>query len=137
MALLPLTPQVEKQEEGQATERRMLPQVGNTGGPRLSDECFRLADIAEPPNMGRIYEDSLLAAFFKDQMDAVGKATGLPTVTRNPKGEAQGVSLTGWMAMLGMTAMIVVVFYGLFAAYKRMRGVPDHDYTLVVKSQPK
>ena len=56
---------------------------------------------------------------------------------RNRQGEAQGVSLTGWMAMLGMTAMIVLIFYGLFAGYKRMRGVPDKDYTLVVKSQPK
>ncbi len=49
-------------------------------------------------------------------------------------GAAQGVSLTGWVAMLGMAAMVLLIAYGGFVAYKRLRGIPDKDYTLVVKS---
>jgi hypothetical protein len=36
--------------------------------------------------------------------------------------------------MLGMAAMVVVIAYGAFVLYKRVRGIPDKDYTLVVKS---
>lgn len=42
--------------------------------------------------------------------------------------------MTGWVAMLGMAAMVLLIAYGGFVAYKRLRGIPDKDYTLVVKS---
>lgn len=110
-------------------EELAAPAVG-----KLSDKCFVLADIAEPPNMKKAFESSLSFALLKDQLEKIEGATGLQTVTRDKRGEAQGVSLTGWMALLGISAMIVLVTFGMYTAYKRFRGVPDRDYTLVVKS---
>jgi Golgi apparatus protein 1 len=70
-------------------------------------------------------------------MERIESATGLPTVTRDRRGNTQGVSLTGWMAMLGMTSLIVLLSYGGYAAYRHFKGGADRDYTLVVKQQHK
>ena len=47
----------------------------------------------------------------------------------------QGISLTGWMAMLGLAALIVLVLYGAVMLYRHLRGErPEaQGYTLVVK----
>ncbi|GFR44890.1 hypothetical protein Agub_g6234 [Astrephomene gubernaculifera] len=124
---------LEKQDRSSA---RLL--VETAGNPKLlSPACARLADIAEPPNMKQAFESSLTFALLKDHLENIEVATGLPTVTRDTRGNAQGVSLTGWMAMLGMTALIILVIYGGYAGIKRIRGLPDRDYTLVVKQQHK
>ena len=34
---------------------------------------------------------------------------------------------------MGITAMVVLIVFGAVTMYKRMRGIPDKDYTLVVK----
>lgn len=119
----------------------MLPETTSAAttpaaGKQLSEACYILADIAEPPNMKQAFDKSLSFALLKDQLDKIDTATGLPLVSRDRRGEAQGVSLTGWMAVLGMTAMVVLVSFGAFTVYKRMRGIPDRDYTLVVKQKP-
>lgn len=133
-------PAVQLEKLDRASRRRVLPEAAAAAGAavatdaKLSDKCFVLADIAEPPNMKKAFESSLSFALLKDQLEKIETVTGLQTVTRdNRNGEAQGVSLTGWMALLGISAMIVLVAYGLFTAYKRFRGVPERDYTLVVK----
>ncbi|GLI58992.1 hypothetical protein VaNZ11_000814 [Volvox africanus] len=109
----------------------------STNGGDLSPACSRLADIAEPPNMKAAFESSLAFALLKDQLEALEVNTGLPALTRDRRGNAQGVSLTGWMAMLGMTALIVLIIYGAYTGYRRLRGGSDRDYTLVVKQQHK
>eukprot|EP00197_Chlamydomonas_leiostraca_P010927 CAMPEP_0202884756 /NCGR_PEP_ID=MMETSP1391-20130828/41312_1 /ASSEMBLY_ACC=CAM_ASM_000867 /TAXON_ID=1034604 /ORGANISM="Chlamydomonas leiostraca, Strain SAG 11-49" /LENGTH=982 /DNA_ID=CAMNT_0049567983 /DNA_START=167 /DNA_END=3115 /DNA_ORIENTATION=+ len=100
---------------------------------KLSDKCFVLADIAEPPNMKQAFDASLSFALLKSQLDKIDAVTGIPLVNRDRRGTPQGISLTGWVAMLGMTAMVVLIVYGAFTLFKRMRGIPDKDYTLVVK----
>lgn len=87
--------------------------------------------------MKQAFESSLSFALLTDQLAKIELTTGLPTVTRDRRGQAQGVSLTGWMAMLGMSAMIGLILYGVYYGYKRFRGVPEKDYTLVVKAQHK
>ena len=53
-------------------------------------------------------------------------------VVRDRRGVAQGVSLTGWVAMLGIAAMVVLIVYGIMMGYRKFRGIPgDRDYTLV------
>lgn len=87
--------------------------------------------------MKAAFESSLTFALLKDQLEAIEVTTGLPTIYRDRRGNAQGVSLTGWMAMLGMTALIVLIISGVYAGYRRLRGGSDRDYTLVVKQQHK
>lgn len=101
----------------------------------LSEKCFVLADIAEPPNMKQAFESSLSFALLKSQLEKIESTTGVPLIQRDTRGAAQGISLTGWMAMLGMTALVVLVIFGAYAGYKRFRGIPDKDYTLVVKQK--
>mmetsp|Transcript_34914 Transcript_34914/g.77608 ORF Transcript_34914/g.77608 Transcript_34914/m.77608 type:complete len:994 (-) Transcript_34914:752-3733(-) len=134
---------LEKQDR---SDRRMLPavksddeddDVDRKSPPKLSDKCFVLSDIAEPPNMKRAFDASLSFALLKDQLDKIEMTTGLPMTTRDRKGSAQGISLTGWVAMLGMAALVVLVMFGLYTVYKRFRGVNESGYTLVVKQQHK
>ncbi|MEW5299471.1 MAG: hypothetical protein WDW36_002486 [Sanguina aurantia] len=101
----------------------------------LGPQCFALADIAEPPNAKAAFESALSFALLQNQLERIEISTGLPLVTRDNKGVAQGVSLTGWMAMLGITALLVLISYGGYTGYKKFRGIPDRDYTLVVKQQ--
>ncbi|EFJ50582.1 hypothetical protein VOLCADRAFT_103797 [Volvox carteri f. nagariensis] len=108
-----------------------------TSDAALTPACARLADIAEPPNMKAAFESSLTFALLKDQLEAIEVATGLPTLTRDRLGNPQGVSLTGSMAMMGVTALVVLIIYGVYAGYRRLRGGNDRDYTLVVKQQHK
>jgi Golgi apparatus protein 1 len=103
----------------------------------LGGECRVLADIAEPPNVKRAFDASLSFALIQQQLETVESSTGLELLTRNKLGVAQGVSLTGWTALAGIAAMVVLTAAGGWYGYKRYKGVPDHDYTLVVKTQPK
>ena len=94
-----------------------------------------LADIAEPPNMKRAFEASLNIVSLTAQLES---STGISGLTvRGRRGSVQGISLTGWVAMLGMSALVVLCMYGVFVLVRRLRGGPDGAYTLVVKQQHK
>jgi Golgi apparatus protein 1 len=47
----------------------------------------------------------------------------------------QAISLSGWVALLGITAMGALIIFGVVTAYRRFRGLSDRDYSLVVKQQ--
>eukprot|EP00983_Pelagomonas_calceolata_P059127 1145798-Pelagomonas_calceolata.AAC.3 len=47
----------------------------------------------------------------------------------------QAISLSGWVALLGITAMGALILFGAVTAYRRFRGLSDRDYSLVVKQQ--
>ncbi|KAG1660746.1 hypothetical protein FOA52_010620 [Chlamydomonas sp. UWO 241] len=110
--------------------------TGSKGaGRKLGDACAALADIAEPPNMKAAFESSLSFAALATQL---GSATGLSTVTTGPRGNVRGVSLTGWVAMLGISALVVLIMFGLFVVVKKLRGGHETSgYTMVVKSANK
>ena len=57
-------------------------------GGRLSDPCFVLADIAEPPNMKRAYEASLTIVSLAAQLEATTGVSGL-TVRNRRNGSVQ------------------------------------------------
>ena len=61
---------------------------------RLSDQCFVLADIAEPPNMKRAYEASLTIVSLAAQLEASTGVSGL-TVRNRRNGSVQ---VRGWAA---------------------------------------
>ena len=55
-------------------------------GAKLSDKCYVLADIAEPPNMKQAFDASLSFALLKSQLDKIDSATGIPLVRRDRRG---------------------------------------------------
>lgn len=96
-----------------------------------------LADIAEPPNMKRAFESSLSFAALSQQLDGLGASTGLPLTTRGRGGAVRGVSLTGWVAMAGMAALVLICVAGAVLLCRRLRGSSPEGagYTLVVKQR--
>lgn len=133
--------QLEKQDA--PSSRRLLAASDDSSSTpsnsrQLSPKCFVLADIAEPPNMKSAFESSLSIASLSSQLDSLGSATGLPLTVKDRRGAVKGISLTGWVAMLGMAAFVLLVLFGTVLLYKRLRGSPEASgYTLVVKQQPR
>jgi hypothetical protein len=57
----------EEKEVSGGSKRAFNKPIGAAG--KLSDKCYTLSDIAEPPNMKRAFESSLSFALLKDQLD--------------------------------------------------------------------
>jgi len=59
--------------------------------------------------------------------------------SRPVKGRGRSVTLSGWMALAGIFALVVVVIGGSYLGYRKWRygdtGL-NFGYTMVVKSQP-
>ena len=55
---------------------------------------------------------------------------------RDRQGSAQGFSLTGWMATLGMAAMVVLVAYSSVLLLKHIRGVRDDQVRASARRTP-
>jgi Golgi apparatus protein 1 len=54
-------------------------------------------------------------------------------LVRDRAGNAQGVTLTGWTALAGIAALIVLVMFSASYAWGKYRGASKDGYTLVVK----
>lgn len=100
---------------------------------QLSDQCRQLAEVAEPPNMRQAFEASLTVALLHNQLASMEDATGLQMMNRDKRGNAQSLTLTGWTAIAGMGALLIVVVYGAVVLYRKYYGLDKFDYTLVVK----
>lgn len=123
----PFRPQLEEMAGARGTNK--------VAGPTraLSDSCRVLADIAEPPNMKQAFDASLSVVLLQSQLGMLESATGWNLMARDRSGNAQAITLTGWTAVAGMAALVVLIMWGAAFAWRRYRGVPDKDYTLVVK----
>lgn len=127
--------QLERQQAAEATSRKVVkePTGSPTAPPQLSEECKVLADVAEPPNMKRAFETTLSVALLESQLSALESKTGVAMVNRDQSGHAQSLTLTGWTAIAGVAAMVVLVLVGGTYAYKRYTGVPLDSTTVVLK----
>lgn len=136
--LLSLDVQMEQIQAAETTSRKIVKETPGAPNapPRLTDECRVLADVAEPPNMKRAFETTLSAALLESQLSSLESKTGLAMLNRDKKGNAQSVTLTGWTAIAGMAAMVVLVIAGGTFAWKRYHGMPDAT-TVVLKSKPR
>ncbi len=61
-------------------------------------------------------------------------STGLTMLDRGKGGQATGISLTGWTAILGIAAFVLLMAAAAMLAYTRYMGEPQAaGYTLVLK----
>ncbi len=129
--------QVERIEAADSTARKVVrePAGSPAAPPRLTSACRALADVAEPPNMKRAFETSLSVALLETQLGALESRTGLPLVTRDGAGVARSLTLTGWTALAGVAAMVVVAVAGGMYAWRRYTGVPTDATTVVLKTK--
>lgn len=112
------------------------PIIRNPAVEVLSEKCKTLAAIAEPPNMKKQFESSLTTALLTTQLEKIEVKTGVPLVQKDRRGQANGVSLTGWMALLGMAALVSLLLFAAYATFRNFTGA-DRDMTLVLKQQGK
>lgn len=108
----------------------------NPGVASLSDECRVLADVAEPPNMRKAFDAGLAVVLLQSQLGALESKTGLPMMDYDKQGNAQGVTITGWTALAGISSLIILMLFAGNYAYKRYKGAHEAaGYTLVVKNK--
>eukprot|EP00798_Chlamydomonas_sp_ICE-L_P016762 gene16762-23035_t len=122
----------EDEEEEETEEEEVAGSAGSkrTFGPRarLSEKCYALVNIAEPPSQKKSFDASLSFAMLKNQLDKIDATTRNSPVRRESvAGNARGISLTGWMATLGMASLVLVVLFAAFTFYKRIQGQGDGD----------
>lgn len=134
-----LLSQLERQQAAEATSRKVVkePPGSPAAPPPLTDECKILADVAEPPNMKRAFDTTLSAALLESQLSAIESKTGVAMVNRDQSGHAQSLTLTGWTAIAGVAAMVLLAIAGAMFAYKRYTGAPLDSSTVVLKSRPR
>jgi hypothetical protein len=105
--------------------------------PRLSEQCYALAVIAEPPKSERTFDvQSAAYSMLTSSMEKLEASTGLPTLTRNRQGGVTAVSLTGWTALVGMASLVVVLLAGATLGVRQYLGHGRDGYTLVTKQAP-
>jgi Golgi apparatus protein 1 len=131
-----------------ATSRKMGPERpalaaaapagAGSSAPPLSEGCRVLAEVAAPPSMQRAFDASLSVALLESQLASLEAKTGLSIVKRDPhSGKAQALTLTGWSAVAGIAAVVLLALAGAAVGYKRYRGVPLDSTTVVLKSRPR
>lgn len=106
--------------------------------PELSEQCYQLAVLAEPPKVQQSYDVKTLAySALQSSLEKVEQTTGLQTLSRDRQGGVRSVSLTGWTAVVGMAALVVLMLAGATIAVRQYIGQGSKDgYTLVMKQTP-
>jgi hypothetical protein len=103
--------------------------------PTLEPRCMALLELAEPPDLPPAFDEAGAAVRAAvAQLERLQDVTGLPVTVRDARGRTQGVSLTGWSALLGIAALVMAVLCGVRCAWRQYRG--HSGYTLVTKAAP-
>ncbi len=103
----------------------------------LSPRCKNLVLLAEPTDAFAQYQTSLSASVASSQVEALETKLGLRAGTLSSRNTG-GLTLTGWTAVLGIVAIVMVAAAGGVFAYRRYKGLDKHaGYTMVKKSKAK
>ena len=115
-------------------QRRRLAQMQ---GASLSPGCQDLVILAEPTDAFAQYQTSLSASTVSSQVESLEAKLGLSRGTLTSQ-DNSGLTLTGWTAVIGMLAIIVVSVAGAILGYRRYKGLDKHSgYTMVKKARGK
>eukprot|EP00201_Polytomella_parva_P015143 CAMPEP_0175066598 /NCGR_PEP_ID=MMETSP0052_2-20121109/16604_1 /TAXON_ID=51329 ORGANISM="Polytomella parva, Strain SAG 63-3" /NCGR_SAMPLE_ID=MMETSP0052_2 /ASSEMBLY_ACC=CAM_ASM_000194 /LENGTH=941 /DNA_ID=CAMNT_0016333331 /DNA_START=144 /DNA_END=2969 /DNA_ORIENTATION=- len=80
----------------------------------MNANCSLLVALAEPPSTQRNFDAYLSTAYAVSQLaSSIESSTGFQLTERDRAGNATGVTLTGWSALLGLTAALTVFIYAL------------------------
>ena len=115
-------------------QRRRLAQTKDAS---LSPKCQNLVLLAEPTDAFAQYQTSLSASTVSSQVESLEAKLGLSRGTLTSPNN-KGLTLTGWTAVVGMFAIIVVSIAGAVLGYRRYKGLDKHSgYTMVKKTRGK
>lgn len=84
--------------------------------------------------MKRAFDASLAAALVESQLAAIESKTGAQMLKRDNLGRPRGVTLTGWSALIGITALVVMLLGGATYGWRHYSGWVDPS-TVVLKAR--
>ena len=103
----------------------------------LSPKCLDLILLAEPTDAFAQYQTSLSASVVSSQVESLESKLGLSPGTLTSRNNG-GLTLTGWTAIFGIVAIMIVAAAGAVFGYRRYKGLDRHaGYTMVKKSKAK
>ena len=103
----------------------------------LSDGCKKLVTFAVPKDPKEAFDSQLSNAAVAAkvaEITAQAQANGLASslIRTDEKTGGAAITLTGWVALVSIGALVLVVVGGAYWAYRKYTG-NDRPYTLVVK----
>jgi hypothetical protein len=111
-----------------STGKRRDPEAQEQPSPRLSDTCLALAALAEPPVIaaGPAGDTaSMVASMLHESLMRFQEATSLMTGVRNPQGRGSGLKLSGWTAIAGLAALVLLIGAVSVAVLRQCMGCND------------
>ena len=80
-----------------------------------------------------MFDSSMAASAIAEKVAELQKAAGIKTQLVNPYGRgASFITLTGWVALAAMAALVTVILGSIIFAYRRWAGL-DKQYEVVTK----
>jgi Golgi apparatus protein 1 len=120
-------------QAAEATSRKVVKDASQL--PAISQGCRALLELAKPPDMARAFDNTLTQALLETQLGSLEASTGVSMLNRDRRGNVTSVALTGWLAVAGMAALIVLVVAGGVYGYRRYTGDTGSASTVVLKSR--
>jgi hypothetical protein len=97
----------------------------------LTETCKKLVDIAAPADANKEFESGLASISIMKKISQIAGNTQGALINDEKTGMA-AITITGWVAMASVAALVVVIIGGAYYGYRKMTG-QDKPYTLVVK----
>lgn len=80
-----------------------------------------------------MFDSSMTAAAIAEKVANLQKAAGIKSQLVNPYGRgASFITLTGWVALAAVAALLIVVVSSFVFGYRKWAGL-DKEYTVVTK----
>eukprot|EP00854_Cymbomonas_tetramitiformis_P013737 gene13737-16236_t len=96
----------------------------------LTVGCKKLVDIAAPADVAKEFNSGFASISLMKKISELG-GTSAPLINTDQSGVAM-VTVTGWVALACIAALVVVIFGGAYYGYRKVTG-QDKPYTLVLK----
>lgn len=98
----------------------------------MTDGCKAVVTIAAPKDAKQMFEGALNGVSILEKVAELEKNAGITgTLTESNAGSSM-ITITGWVALASMGALILVLVAGVITCYRKYTG-KDRPYTLVVK----
>lgn len=100
----------------------------------LSAPCKKMVMLAAPKDAKSLFDGEMTTAAVVSKVEEIEKKAGLTAalVKKDKDTGSSMVTLTGWIALVSIAALIVVIIGAMVYAYRKYTG-QDKPYTLVVK----
>ena len=102
-------------------------------GKRLEPKCKDLVLVAAPKDARAYFEYPESTSVLVQKIADMQKAAGLEAVLVDPyQRNGSTVTVTGWVALVCITSLVIVMIGGVFMLYRRFVGA-EKPHTLHVK----